>query len=120
MQDAKPFTDSFVHRLVEVGTFDSIEADVSAPVTPEIRSFQMQLKRDGARRVAKKGVLSHDCPPAPAVGAGKDCFVYVLAGSQVAPIGVKKLVARFRVWPAYQDGSWQVINYDYALLPPPD
>ena len=110
-----------MHRLVEVGTFDSIEADVSPQINREIRSFQEHLRRDGVHRVTKKGVLSHDCPPAPAVGAGKDCFVYVLSGSQVVPVqGVNKLVAQLRVWPAYEDGSWQVINYDYALLPPPD
>ncbi len=61
--------------------------------------------------------MRHDCPPAPAVGAGKDCFVYVVSGRQVASIGgVRKLSARFRLWPASQNGRWQVVNYDYELL----
>jgi hypothetical protein len=106
-----------VHRLVEVGTFDSIEADVSAQVTREIRSFQEHLRRDGIDHVAKAGVLRHDCPPAPTVGAGKDCYVYIVTGRQVVPVGgVQKLKARLRVWVEPSDGTWQVINYDYQLL----
>ena len=27
------------------------------------------------------------------------------------------LKARFRLWVAYVDGVWQVINYDYDLIP---
>ena len=110
-----------MHRLVEVGTFDSIEADVGGSITREIRDFQQHLRRDGIAHVAKAGVLHHDCPPAPRVGAGKDCYVFVVKGSQVVPAeGTHRLVARLRVWPAYVDGSWQVVNYDYTLLPPPD
>jgi hypothetical protein len=61
-------------------------------------------------------VLRHDCPSAPAVGAGKDCFVYVISGSQVVPIGgVQKLNARLRLWVEPSDGTWQVINYDYEV-----
>lgn len=63
-----------------------------------------------------RGVLRHDCPPASAVGAGKDCFVFVVSGRQVIPIeGVRKFSARLRLWPVYEDGGWQVINYDYTL-----
>jgi len=82
-----------------------------------LRSFQTHLERDGIKRISRAGVLRHDCPPAPAAGAGKDCFLYVVSGRQVVSIGgVQKLSARFRLWPAYQDGRWQVVNYDYELL----
>lgn len=93
-----------------------IEPDVSPELTPNVRSFQAHIKQDGIKRVTNPGVLRHDCPPAAAVGAGKDCFLFVLSGEQVIPIGgVRKLSARLRIWPAYEDGRWQVVNYDYEL-----
>ena len=118
--DAKPFADSFVHGLVETGTSDAVEADVSSELMPQLRSFQAHLEQDGIKRVNKAGVLSNECPQASAVSAGKDCFVYVLSGSHV-PIGEsRKVEARLRVWPAYEDGRWEVVNYDYTVLPAPD
>jgi hypothetical protein len=117
--DAKPFADSFMHRLVEVGTWQAIEADVSPQLTPQIRSFQAKIRRDGIDTVTKPGVLRHDCPPSPSVGAGKDCFSYVVSGRQVVPLGgVQKLKARLRLWVEPSGESWQVVNYDYQLLPP--
>ena len=51
------------------------------------------------------------------MNAGKNCFVYLVAGRQVAPVGgVPDLRARLRLWPAYEDGRWEVINYDYDVL----
>ena len=98
------------------GRWDAVSADVSPELTPNMRSFQMHIKQDGIRRVSGAGVLRHDCPPAESVGAGKDCFLVALSGRQVVPVeGVRKLSARLRLWPAYEDGRWQVINYDYAL-----
>ena len=80
--------------------------DVSPELIPQLRSFQGHIQRDGIKRVSKAGVLRHDCPPAPAVGAGKDCFVYVISGSQVVPIGgVQKLNARLRLWVEPSDGT---------------
>ena len=106
-----------MHRLVEVGTWDSIERDVSPQATREVRSFQTHIRRDGIDRVAKPGVLRHDCPPSPSVGAGKDCFSYTLAGRQVVPLGgVRNLKARLRLWVEPSDGSWQVNNFDYELV----
>jgi hypothetical protein len=106
-----------MHRLVEVGTWDAVEGDISPQATREVRSFQEQLSKDGIDRVTKRGVLHHDCPPAPSVGAGKDCFSYILSGRQVVPLGgVQKLKARLRLWVEPLDGSWQVNNYDYELL----
>jgi hypothetical protein len=114
---AKPFADDFVQRLAAVGTWEAIEADVSAELTPEIRKFQAQIRKDGINHVATQGVLRHDCPPSPAVEAGKDCFVYRLSGSQAVPIGGSQpLKARFRLWVARVDDAWQVINYDYDVL----
>jgi hypothetical protein len=108
-----------VHRLVQVGTWDAVEADVGPQLTAPLRSFQAHIRQDGIKRLSEAGVLRHDCPPAPAVAAGRDCFVYVVSGRQVVPIGgVRKLRARFRLWPAYADGRWQVINYDYDVLTP--
>jgi hypothetical protein len=108
-----------VHRLVAAGTWDAVEGDVSPELTPQLRSFQAHIQRDGIKRVSKAGVLRRDCPSAPAVDAGKDCFVYVISGSQVVPIGgVQKLNARLRLWVEPSDGTWQVINYDYEVLPP--
>lgn len=105
-----------MHRLVESGTWNAVRADVSPQLTPQLRSFQGHIQRDGIKRVSKAGVLRQDCPPAPSVDAGKDCFVYGISGSQVVPIGgVQKLNARLRLWVEPSDGSWQVINYDYEL-----
>jgi len=113
--DAKPFADSFAQRLV-TGSWDAVAADVSPELTPNMRSFQAHIKQDGIKLVSKAGMLRRDCPPAEAVGAGKDCFLYVLSGRQVLPLeGVRKLSARLRLWPVYSDGRWQVVNYDYAL-----
>jgi hypothetical protein len=118
VDDAKPFAAGFVHRLVEVGTWEAVEADVSPQLTPQLRGFQAQIKKDGINRVSPKGVLRHDCPTAPVVNAGKDCFAYVVSGRQVVPLaGVQKIRARLRLWPAYEDGRWQVINYDYEVVP---
>jgi hypothetical protein len=107
-----------VHRLVEVGTWDAVEADVSPQLTRELRGFQAHIRRDGIKRASIAGVLHHDCPPASAVAAGKDCFVHVVSGRQVVPIGgVRKLRARFRLWVESTDrDSWQVINYDFDVL----
>jgi hypothetical protein len=106
-----------VHRLVEVGTWKAVEADVSPQLTRQLRSFQAHIRRDRVKRVSEAGVLRHDCPPAPAVDAGKDCFVYVVSGRQVVPLGgAQTITARFRLWPAYADGRWQAINYDYDVL----
>jgi hypothetical protein len=117
VEDAKPFADGFVHRLVEVGTWDAVEADISPQLTPQLRDFQAHIQRDGVRRVTSGGVLRHDCPTSPVVSAEKDCFVYVVSGRQVVPVaGVQKIKARLRLWPAYEDGHWQVINYDYDVL----
>jgi len=115
IEDAAPFADSFVHRLVG-GNWDAIAADVSPELTPSLRSFQTHIRQDGIERVSGAGELRRDCPPAAAVGAGKDCFAYVVSGRQVVPAeGVRKLSARLRIWPAYEDGRWQVVNYDYEL-----
>jgi hypothetical protein len=106
-----------VHRLVEAGTWDAVEADVSPQLTQQLRSFQTHIQRDGIKRVSKASVLRHDCPPAPSVDAGKDCFVYVISGTQVVPIGgVQKLNAHLRLWVEPSDGSWQINNYDYEVL----
>jgi hypothetical protein len=106
-----------MHRLVEVGTWEAVEGDVSPGLTRAMRSFQAHLRRDGIDRVSKAGVLRHNCPPAPAVGAGKDCFVYVVSGRQIVPIGgVRNLKARLRLWVEPFADTWQVINYDYQLL----
>jgi hypothetical protein len=118
IEDAKPFADDFVHRLAVVGTWDAIEADVSGSVTREMRKFQPQIRKDGIRRVDGPGKLRHDCPPAFSVGAGKDCFVYELSGKQVIPLGgVHPIKARFRIWVARNGDRWEVINYDYSVLP---
>jgi hypothetical protein len=107
-----------MHRLVVVGRWDAVEADVAPLLTREMRSFQDQIRRDGIRKVRGSGALRHDCPVSPSVDAGKDCFAYRLEGRQVVPIqGVTVLKARYRLWVGYADGRWQVINFDYDLKP---
>jgi len=109
-----------MHRLVVVGRWDAIAADVAPLGTRGLRSFQDSIRRDGIRKVRGTGVLRHDCPVSPSVGAGHDCFVYQLAGRQVVPFeGVVKLRARYRLWLGYEDGNWQVLTYDYDLKPSP-
>ncbi|HEY3050130.1 MAG TPA: hypothetical protein VGJ40_00255 [Gaiellaceae bacterium] len=40
-----------------------------------------------------------------------------MSGRQVVPVGgVRRIRARLRLWPVYEDGYWQVINYDYDVL----
>ena len=105
-----------MRRLVVVGRWDAIAADVAPLATREIRTFQDSIRRDGIRKVRGTGVLRHDCPASPAVGTGTDCFVYRLEGRQVVPAGgVVMLNARYRLWVAYEDGQWQVVTYDYDL-----
>ena len=109
-----------MHRMVVVGSWDAIAADVSPIATRELRRFQDSIRRDGIRKVRGTGVLRHDCPAIPSVGAGHDCFVYQLAGRQVLPFeGVVMLRARYRLWLGYEDGNWQVLTYDYDLKPSP-
>jgi hypothetical protein len=104
-----------MHRLVVVGRWDAVEADVAPLLTRDVRGFQDQIRRDGIRKVRGPGALRHDCPVSPSVDAGKDCFVYRL---RVVPAGgVVVLKARYRLWVGYEDGLWHVINFDYDLLP---
>ena len=107
-----------MHRLVVVGRWDAVAADIAPLLTRELRTFQESIRRDGIRKVRGSGVLRHDCPVSPTVGAGKDCFLYRLEGRQVVPIqGVVVLKANLRLWVGYVDGSWQVISYEYDLIP---
>jgi hypothetical protein len=84
-----------------------------------MRGFQATIRRDGVRNVRGTGALRHDCPENEVVeAAGRDCFVYRLEGRQVVPVaGIRRLRARFRLWVTPQDGSWEIINYDYEVLP---
>ena len=96
---------------------ESIEAAVAPELTPQMRNLQEHIRKDGIRKVDGPGTLRHDCPPAPAVDAGKDCFVYRISGSQVVPLGgAQPLNARLRVWVARAGDRWEVINYDYAVI----
>jgi hypothetical protein len=118
LQDARPFADDFVRRLL-VGRWDAIEGDVSALLRQQMRDFQATIRRDGVRKVRGRGALRHDCPENEVVPeAGRDCFVYRLEGRQAVLVaGVRRVRARFRLWVAPQDDVWQVINYDYEVLP---
>ena len=117
MESARPFANGFAHRLVAVGRWYAIEGDVSPAVSRQMRDFQKTIRRNGMRAVSGNGALRHDCPANANVGAGKDCFVYIVSGKQVLPVqGVKTLRARFRLWVSHQDGAWQVISYDYDLF----
>jgi hypothetical protein len=75
-----------MHRLVVVGRWEAVEADVAPLLTRDIRGFQDQIRRDGIRKVREPGALRHDCPVSPSVDADKDCFVYRLEGRRVVPI----------------------------------
>ena len=102
-----------------VGRWDAVEGDVSGQLRGAMRDFQAAMRRDGVRKVRGRGALRHDCPQNQVVPeAGKDCFVYRLENTRavLAP-GVKRLRARFRLWVKPQDDTWQVINYDYEVLP---
>ncbi len=119
LDEARPFADGFVDRLVVEGRWAAIEGDVSAQLRQQMRDFQKTIRRNGVRTVRGPGALRHDCPPNQVVPeAGKDCFVYLLENRQavLAP-GVRRLRARFRLWVEPQDGSLEVINYDYEVLP---
>ena len=118
-EEAQPFADEFVRRLVVDGRWAAIEGDVSAQLRQTMRAFQATIRRNGVREVRGPGALRHDCPPNQVVvEAGKDCFVYRLEGREtvLAP-GTPRLRARFRLWVEPQDGSWEVINYGYEVLP---
>lgn len=118
LEDAQPFADDFVQRLV-AGSWGSIEGDVSAQLRQQMRDFQATIRRDGVRKVRGLTLLRHDCPENQVVTeAGRDCFVYRLEGRQAVLVpGAGRLIARFRLWVAPQDESWEVINYDYEVLP---
>jgi hypothetical protein len=118
LEDAQPFADGFVQRLV-AGRWSAIEGDVSSQLRQQMRDFQATIRRDGVRKVRGVSQLRHDCPENQVVvEAGRDCFVYQLEGRQVILVaGVRRLRARFRLWLEPQDGSWEVINYDYEVQP---
>ena len=106
-----------MHRLVVVGTWQSIEAAIAPELTPQMRNLQEHIRKDGIRKVDGPGTLAARLPARPAVDAGKDCFAYRLSGSQVVPLGgVQPLNARLRVWVARAGDHWEVINYDYAVI----
>jgi hypothetical protein len=118
LTEAQPFADSFVRRLVVDGRWATVAEDASSQLSRDLRNFQRKIRSDGMRQVEGSGRLRHDCPLVPATGAGKDCFAYRLQGKQVIPFrGVVPLRADFRLWVSYEDGGWQVINYDYTLVP---
>jgi hypothetical protein len=108
-----------VSRLVVDGRWAAIEGDVSAQLRKQLRDFQATIRSNGVRTVRGPGALRHDCPPNQVVvEAGKDCFVYRLEGNQaMQSAGVRRLRARFRLWVAPSDETWEVINYDYEVLP---
>ena len=101
------------------GRWAAIEGDVSAQLRQQMRDFQATIRRNGVRTVRGAGALRHDCPPNQVVvEAGNDCFVYGLEGNQaMQSAGLRRLRARFRLWVKPQDGTWEVINYDYEVLP---
>lgn len=118
IERAQGFADDFVRRLVVVGRWDAVADDVAPLLTRQVRHFQVSIRRDGVRKVRGPGALRHDCPVNPASGAGNDCFVYWLAGRQVVPTrGAMALTARYRLWVGYGGGRWQVVSYDYDLIP---
>jgi hypothetical protein len=121
LSEAQPFADGFVNRLVVDGRWRAIEGDVSAQLRQQMRSFQATIRSNGVRTVSGPGALHHDCPPNQiVVEAGKDCFVYRLDGSQSVPgANMQPLRARFRLWVAPIEDTWEVINYDYEVQPLP-
>lgn len=107
-----------MHRLVVGGRWGAVADDVAPLATRQVRHFQETIGRDGIRTVRGRGALRHDCPASPAQDIGPDCFAYRLSGRQVVPAeGVVTLNARFRLWVSYEDGRWQVVSYDYDLIP---
>jgi hypothetical protein len=108
-----------VRRLVVDGRWAAIERDISAQLRQTMRDFQATIRLNGVRKVREPGAPRHDCPPNQVVPeAGRDCFVYRLEGRQtVLTPGVPRLRARLRLWVEPQDATWQVINYDYEVLP---
>jgi hypothetical protein len=108
-----------VNRLVVDGRWGAIEGDVSGQLRQQMRDFQATIRRNGVRTVRGPGTLRHDCPPNQVVvEAWKDCFAYRIEGRRAVLLaGMRRLRARLRLWVAPQDGIWQVINYDYEVLP---
>jgi hypothetical protein len=101
------------------GRWAAIEGDVRGQLRQPMRDFQATIRRDSVRNVRGPGALRHDCPQNEVVPeAGRDCFVYRLEGRQAVLVaGVRRLRARLRLWVEPQDGSWEVINYEYEVLP---
>ena len=83
-----------------------------------MRDFQATIRRDGVRKVRGSGALRHDCPQNEVVeAAGRDCFVYRLEGRQVVLVaGIQPTPRPLPALGRPQDGSWEVINYDYELF----
>ncbi len=118
IENAHAFAGDFVRRLVVVGRWDAVASDVAPLLTRQLRNFQETIRRDGIRMIDGVGVLRHDCPVNAAVGAGSDCFLFRLSGRQVVPTqGVIPLKARYRLWVDHVDERWQVVSYDYDLIP---
>ena len=96
LEDAQPFADAFVDRLVVDGRWTAIEGDVSSELRQPMRDFQATIRGNGVRTVRGPGALRHDCPPNQVVvAAGKDCFVYRLEGRAILRAGTPRLRAHW-------------------------
>jgi hypothetical protein len=116
IEDAQGFANDFVQRLIVDGRFATVESDVAPLLRRQVRNFQQNMRKDNVRKILGPGKLHHDCPKNRTAGVGSDCYVFQLQGRQVVPIGGVTLInARYRMWPLWEDGAWEVANYDYVV-----
>ena len=117
MSAGQPFADDFVRRLIVVGRWSAIEADVPSAMRQHLREFQATVRKDGVNQVVGPGRLRTNCPKSIAAGVGSECFYFTIVGHKVVPVGGRTtLKAQLRLWVAYEDGAWRLKNYDYIVL----
>ena len=114
IEDAVPFVNSFVRRLVVGGHWEEIDSDVSSELSNEMKSLQETLVANGVRRIKVAGRLRNDCPENAVSGTGKECLVYKLEGTKSEPVaGESRIDATLRLWIDRSEGTWEVTGYTY-------
>jgi hypothetical protein len=114
IEEAVPFTNSFVRRMVVGGRWEEIDSDVAAEISPEMKKLQRTLVRDGVRRIKGPGKVRRDCPENVVIGAGNECLLYELEGRESKPVaGTTRIEGMLRLWVDGSEGSWEVTNFTY-------
>ena len=116
IEDAVPFVNSFVRRLVVGGHWEEIDSDVSSEISSEMQSLQRTLvaeRRADASRSRAGSVKTAPRTPS-AVPERSAWSTSSRAHSQSVPVaGETRIDATLRLWVDRSEGTWEVTGYTY-------